>query len=271
MAPQHADPFANYKAAQREAWASFLPVEVITTIPAGKLVKFAQISSGQKVLDVACGTGVVAVTAARRGAIVSGLDLSPVLLERAHHNADLAAVAIDFTEGDAERLPYPDASFDAVLSQFGHIFAPRPQTVLSEMLRVLRVGGRLAFSSWPPEHFTGRMFSFVAEHSPPPPGIEPPALPVLWGDPNIVRERLGAAVVDLMFGRDTLIAPALSLTHFRVAQEKSIGPLGKIVASLENDAAKLARFRAQFEAMASEAYEGNAIRMPFLMTRAVKV
>jgi 2-polyprenyl-3-methyl-5-hydroxy-6-metoxy-1,4-benzoquinol methylase len=102
MAAQHTDPFANFKAAQREAWASFLPVEVITTIPAAKLVKFAQVAAGQKVLDVACGAGVVAVTAARRGATVSGLDLSPVLLERARYNADLAGVSVAFTEGDAE-------------------------------------------------------------------------------------------------------------------------------------------------------------------------
>src|SRR6201985_1127944 len=96
MAAEHADPFANFKAAQREAWASFLPVEVITTIPAAKLVKFAHVASGQNVLDVACGAGVVAVTAARRGAVVSGLDLSPVLLERARYNADLAGVSVAF-------------------------------------------------------------------------------------------------------------------------------------------------------------------------------
>jgi len=270
MAAQDADPFAQYKAAQREAWASFLPVEVITTMPAAKLVKFAQVSSGQKVLDVACGAGVVAVTAARRGAIVSGLDLSPVLLERARYNAELAGVTVDFAEGDAEALPYPDASFDVVLSQFGHIFAPRPQVALSEMLRVLKVGGRLAFSSWPPEHFPGRMFTFLADYSPAPAGTAPPAPPALWGDPNVVRERLGAAVTGLTFGRNTLTGPALSLMHFRVAQEKTIGPLGKIVASLENDAAKLAKFRAEFEAMASEAYDDNALRMPFLMTRATK-
>jgi len=115
MTTTDADPFGKFKAAQREAWSSFLPVEVITTIPAAKLVKFAQVAPEQKLLDVACGTGVVAVTAARRGAKVSGLDLSPVLLERARHNAGLAAVDIDFTEGDAEALPYPDASFDVVL------------------------------------------------------------------------------------------------------------------------------------------------------------
>jgi SAM-dependent methyltransferase len=181
------------------------------------------------------------------------------------------ASASDFTDGDAEALPYPDASFDIVLSQFGHMFAPRPPVVLSEMLRVLKVGGRLAFSTWPPEHFPGRMFTFLAEHAPPAPGAEPPAAPALWGDPNIVRQRLGAAVSGLTFARATLTAPALSLSHFRVAQEKTIGPLGKIVASLENEPAKLSRFRAGFDAMASEAYDDNAMRFPFLMTRATKL
>jgi SAM-dependent methyltransferase len=267
-----ADPFANFKAAQREAWAVFAPVEIFTTVPAAKLVKFAQVASGQKVLDVACGTGVVAVTAARRGANVSGLDLTPVLIERARHNANVAGVDIDFIDGDAEALPYPDASFDVVLSQFGHIFAPRPAVALREILRVLKVGGRVAFSTWPPEHFTGRMFTFIARYlPPPPPGIEPPAPPALWGDPNVVRERLGALVTDLTFDRGTLVMPALSLAHFRRAQEKTIGPLTKIVASLENDPAKLTQLRAEFEEMARDIYDDNAIHMPFLMTRATKV
>ena len=272
MTTSDVDPFAKYKAAQRQAWSSFLPVEVITTIPAAKLVKFAQVRPGQRLLDVACGTGVVAVTAARRGAKVSGLDLSPVLLERAQHNASVAAVDIDFIEGDAEALPYPDASFDVVMSQYGHIFAPRPAVVLKEMLRVLKKGGRLAFSTWPPEHFTGRMFSFLAGYlPPPPPGTEAPAPAALWGDPNIVRERLGASVTELTFDRGTLTAPALSVPHFRLAQEKTIGPLAKVVASLEDDPAKLAKLRAEFEALAGDAYDDNAIRMPFLMTRATKV
>ena len=272
MTTTDADPFGKFKAAQREAWSSFLPVEVITTIPAAKLIKFAQVAPGQKLLDVACGTGVVAVTAARRGAKVSGLDLSPVLLERARHNASVAAVDIDFTEGDAEALPYPDGSFDVVVSQYGHIFAPRPAVVLKEMLRVLKKGGRLAFSTWPPEHFTGRMFSFLAGYLPPPPaGTEAPAPAASWGDPNIVRERLGASVTELTFDRATLTAPALSVAHFRLAQEKTIGPLAKVVASLENDPAKLAKLRAEFEALAGDAYDDNAIRMPFLMTRATKV
>lgn len=274
MTTTAADPFANYKAAQREGWASFLPVEVISTIPAAKLVKFAEVTPGQRLLDVACGTGVVAITAARHGAKVSGLDLTPVLLERARQNASVASVDIDFIEGDAEALPYPDSSFDVVLSQFGHIFAPRPAVVAREMLRVLKQGGRIAFSTWPPEHFTGRMFSFLADYlPPPPPGAERAVPAALWGDPNIVRERLSTSVTELTFGRGTLTAPALSVRHFRLAQEKTIGPLAKVVAALENDPAKLARLRADFEAMARDAYDGddNAIRMPFLMARATKV
>jgi len=266
------DPFAKFKAAQREAWAVFVPVEISTTIPAAELVKFAQVKSGQKVLDVACGAGVVAVTAACRGARAFGLDLSPVLLERARHNARVAEVDIEFIEGDAEALPYADASFDVVLSQFGHIFAPRPAVALKEMLRVLKAGGRIAFSTWPPEHFTGRMFTFIAGYlPPPPPGAEAPAPPALWGNPDIVRERLDALVTDIVFERSELVMAALSLQHFRAAQEKTIGPLTKIVASLENEPAKLAQLRADFEAMARDIYNDNTIRMPFLMTRATKV
>lgn len=272
MTNSSVDPFAKFKAAARESWASFAPVEIFTTRPAAKLVKFAQVGAGQKVLDVACGTGVVAVTAAQRGAKVSGLDLSPVLLERARHNTSVAGVDVDFVEGDVEALPHPDDSFDVVLSQFGHIFAPRPAMAIKEMLRVLKTGGRLAFSTWPPEHFTGRMFTFVAGHLPPPtPGAEQPAPSALWGDPTVIRERLGAAVTDLRFARDTMTVNALSIAHFRAAQEKTIGPLAKLVESLQSDPTKLAQLRADFEALAAEAFEDNAIHMPFLMTRAAKV
>jgi SAM-dependent methyltransferase len=185
------DPFESFKSIQREAWSSFVPVEIMTTPPAAKLVKFAEVKAGQRVLDVACGTGVVAITAALRGAKVAGLDLTPALIARARNNAAIAGVDVEFIEGDAEALPYPDGSFDVVLSQYGHIFAPRPAVVVREMLRVLKKGGRIAFSTWPPEHFTGQMFAFVARHAPTPPAPEKPASPPLWGDPNVVRERLG--------------------------------------------------------------------------------
>jgi ubiquinone/menaquinone biosynthesis C-methylase UbiE len=110
------DPFAKFKAAQREAWATFAPAALFNTIAAAKLVKFAQINAAERVLDLGCGTGVVAVTAARRGAKVRGLDLSPALLEVARQNAMVAKVDIEFVEGDAEALPHPEAAFDAASS-----------------------------------------------------------------------------------------------------------------------------------------------------------
>src|SRR5271163_166236 len=152
--PEAHDPFVQFKSGQREAWNLFLPLEQFTMIPAGKLVAFAKVAPGQAVLDVACGTGVVAITAARAGARVRALDLSPTLLERARENARITGVELDFVAGDAEALPYPDAAFDVVLSQFGHMFAPRPEVAVAEMMRVLRPGGRVAFSTWPPDHFT---------------------------------------------------------------------------------------------------------------------
>ena len=164
----------------------------------------------------------------------------------------IAGVDIDFIEGDAEALPYPDASFDVVLSQFGHIFAPRPAVAVKEMLRVLKPGGRIAFSTWPPEHFTGRMFAFVARHAPPPPpASDTPAPPPLWGDPNVIRERLGEAVTDLKFARDTLVGPALSSQHFRTAQETTIGPLTKLIAvAWRTIRRSLRKLRAEFDALA---------------------
>jgi SAM-dependent methyltransferase len=266
-----ADPFANFKAAQRRAWAAFGPFETFTAAAAAKLVKFAQVAAGEEILDAACGTGVVAVTAARRGAKASGLDLSPVLIERARQNAEIAGVPVDIVEGDVEALPYPDASFDVVLSQFGHMFAPRPAVAVQEMLRVLKSGGRIAFSTWPPELFTARQFPLFARYAPPPePGVALAAPPDQWGDPSVIRERLGAAVSGLVFERDTLIVPALSPQHFRLWQETTIAPLAKIIQSLRSDPSRLDEFLAEYDAMIAEVFDDNAVHLHFLMTRAIK-
>lgn len=261
------DPFIQFKAAQREGWALFVPLEAFTTPAAARLVDFARVQRGAKVLDVACGTGVVAVTAARSGAQVKALDLSPVLLERARWNADTAGVAIEFTEGDAEALPYPDASFDIVLSQYGHMFAPRPEVVVAEMLRVLKPGGRIAFSTWPPELFVGRLFNLVGQYLPPPPGVAPASS---WGDPNVVRERLGDRVADLAFEREAMYVPALSPPHVRQSLETTAAPVVKLVQNLRDDPAKLARFRAELEALIVSFTEENRVREQYLMTRAIK-
>jgi len=264
------DSFDSFKAAQKQSWAYFAPYEAHTTPCAAMLVKRAGVKPGQHVLDVACGTGVVSVTAARLGAHVTGLDLTPELLERARENARIAGVAIDWHEGDAEKLPFGDAAFDVVLSEFGHIFAPRPDVVLGEMLRVLKPGGTIAFSTWPPELFVGRMFALTASYlPPPPPGAAPPPL---WGDPSVVRQRLGSAVKDIHFDRATMVIPALSPSHHRTAAEKSAGAVVRLVAALEgSDPARLAQFRKEYDVLAGEYFGDNLVRQDYLITRATKV
>ncbi|NVM86643.1 SAM-dependent methyltransferase [Variovorax sp. SG517] len=261
------DPFAEFKNRQREMWSTFAPTAMFTTPVAGHLVGFAQIAEGETVLDVGTGTGVVAVTAARRGARVTGLDLTPELIEAARENAGISGHGdIAWTEGDAENLPYADGSFDVVLSQFGHMFAPRPEVAIAEMRRVLKPGGRIAFATWPPEHFVGRMFAFIGRNSPPPPaGASPPPQ---WGNPAIVTERLGPHFDAPFFGRGTMHFPALSIGHFRLFLERSVGPMRKLVEGLADDPQKLAALRAEFDALAEPYYVDNVVHQSYLLTRA---
>jgi SAM-dependent methyltransferase len=264
------EPFESFKAEQKKNWAHFAPLELQTTPCAARLVKRAGIRSGQNVLDVCCGTGVVSVTAAQVGARVTGLDLTPELLQRARENTIIASLEIDWHEGDVEALPFGDATFDVVLSQFGHIFAPRPDVAMSEMLRVLKPGGTIAFSTWPPELFVGRMFALTTSYlPPPPPGVAPPPQ---WGDPNVVRQRLGGAVEDIIFDRATMLVFALSPAHHRAVSERSAGPLVRLVAELSVSApARLSEFRRQYDALAAEYFDDNIIRQDYLMTRATKL
>jgi SAM-dependent methyltransferase len=268
--PNPIDPFAAFKAMQKQGWANFAPLELQTTPQAARLANHAGIRAGHRVLDVACGTGVVAVTAARRGATVTALDLTPELLARARENASIAGVAIDFHEGDVEKLPFEASSFDVVVSQYGHMFAPRPDVAIGEMLRVLKPGGTIAFSTWPPELCLGRIFALSARYAPPlPPGVPPP---VIWGDPNVVRERLGAAVTNIVFDRATMPVTALSPAHHREQSERFGGPTRKIVETLAaNDPARLAEFRREYEQIIDEYLTDNVVRQDYLMTRATKV
>jgi SAM-dependent methyltransferase len=263
------DPFESFKAAQKVGWSHFAPLEMFTTFAAAQLAKHAKVQAGQRVLDVACGTGVVAVTVARLGGHVTGLDLTPALLERARENSQIAGVSVEWREGDAEKLPFADGAFDVVLSQFGHMFAPRPEVATAEMLRVLKPGGTIAFATWPPELFTGRMFAITTRYAPPPPpGVSPPPQ---WGDPAIVSQRLGNAVTNIVFDRATMRVPALSPQHFRIRLESTAGPVIKLIESLAADPARLAMFRNEYEALVAEYYEENTVRQDYLLTRASKI
>jgi SAM-dependent methyltransferase len=265
--PSPVDPFADLKVRQREMWASFAPTAIFTTPAAAQLVEFAEVKPGETVLDVGTGTGVVAITAARVGAAVTGIDLTPALLDIARQNAQIAKlVTTQWFEGDAERLPFPDGQFDVVVSQFGHMFAPRPDVAVSEMRRVLKPGGRIAFATWPPEHFVGRFFAFVGRNSPPPPpGAAPPPQ---WGNPGIVAERLGDKFEAPFFSRGVIQIPALSLSHFREFMERSVGPMQKLIEACAQEPERLAGLRAEFETLAAPYYFGNMMRQEYLLTKA---
>jgi 2-polyprenyl-3-methyl-5-hydroxy-6-metoxy-1,4-benzoquinol methylase len=264
------DPLAKFKAMQREGWAHFGPLAAFTTPAAARLVRFAGVKPGQRVLDVGCGTGVVAITAARAGAKVTGADLTPELLALARENSMIGQLDIDWHEADVEQLPFEDRQFDIVLSQFGHMFAPRPDVAIGQMLRVLKPGGMIAFSTWPPEQCVGLLFQLTARYlPPPPPGVSPP---IQWGEPTTVRERFGAAVQNIAFDRGVMMIPTLSVQHHRWNTEHTSGQVIRLVEMLQaSDPAKLAEYRREYDAILAEYFDLNETRQSYLMSRAIKV
>jgi SAM-dependent methyltransferase len=200
---------------------------------------------GTKVLDVACGTGNLALPVARAGADVTGVDIAPNLLEQARSRAAAEGLTARFDEGDAEKLPYPDASFDAVISMFGVMFAPRPELSAAELLRVCRPSGTIALANWTPVGFVGQMFKTIAGHVPPPAGIPSP---IQWGDEAKVRERLGGG------GSDLRMTPRLIAFEFPFGPAEVVefwrayyGPTNRAFEALTSDAAKQAALRADLE------------------------
>jgi SAM-dependent methyltransferase len=197
---------------------------------AADFIKRLDLKPGMTVLDVACGTGNLAIPAARTGANVTGVDIAPNSVEQARQNAKAEGLNAKFDEGDAEALPYEDASFDAVVTMFGAMFAPRPELVASELKRVCRPGGVIAMANWTPSGFIGQMFKITSSHVPPPPGM--PA-PVLWGVEETVRERLGEGISKLETKLQKItwvfpFSPAEVVEHFRLYY----GPAQKAMAFL---------------------------------------
>ena len=183
--------FVALKQRMRSTWMAgdFGQIARVAERSAEEFVGRLGLRPGMRVLDVACGTGNQSVPAARAGADVIGLDLAPNLLEQARERARKENLKIPFVEGDAEQLPYDSGQFDVVLSMFGAMFAPRPERVASELLRVCRPGGMIAMGNWTPGGFVGKSFTLTSRYVPPPPGVAPP---VLWGDESVVAERFGS-------------------------------------------------------------------------------
>ena len=205
-----------------------------------------------ELLDVACGSGQLALWAARDGVNVTGVDIAPNLVQRAQARAKAEGLNARFVEGDAEVLPFEDASFDVVVSLFGAMFAPRPEFVARELGRVCNPGGTIAMGNWTPEGFIGQMFKTFARF------IAPSGMPapVLWGDENVVSERLGSAVSDLTMRRRHFLfsypfPPAEVVELFR----QCYGPTNRAFASLKDtDASKL---RQELEALWSSHNRGG--------------
>ncbi|WP_225316840.1 class I SAM-dependent methyltransferase [Legionella longbeachae] len=262
------DELINYKAKQKTSWGLFTPLELLTTLVAPKLIQFSGIKAHAHILDVGCGTGVTAVTAARMGARVSALDLSPALLEKAELNAQLAQVIIDFKEGDVEQLPYPDASFDTVLSQFGHMFAPNAQKAIDEMLRVLKPGGVIAFTTWPTEHFIGQLFALISKYNPLPHHID---LPEKWGEPDYIKYRLGNRITNGCFDYGIMHVPTMSLGHYLNSIEKNLSPVANLVQRFGSDSCEMNKFRNEVRNIAEIYYHDNILHQAYIMYRAAKL
>lgn len=199
---------------------------------AAEFIKNLNLQSGEKVLDVACGTGNLAIPAAREGAVVTGIDIAPNLLEQAQKRAEAEELNCQFDEGDVEALPYDNGSFDTVTTMFGAMFAPRPDKVAEELIRVCRSGGRIAMANWTPTGFIGQMFKITGMF------VTPPNMPspILWGDESTVTERLKDGISDLQLKRRMItfefpFSPEEVVEHFR----KYYGPTQKAFAALEND------------------------------------
>ena len=184
------------KQAMRATWMSgdFGQIARTYVKTAEAFVERLKLEPGTRVLDVACGSGNLAIPAARAGARVTGMDFAPNLLEEGREWARQEGLDVTFDEGDAEQMQYVDGQFDTVMTMFGAMFAPRPERAAAELLRVCRQGGTIAMANWNPGSFVSKMFGLGAKYLPPPEGVPSP---LQWGDQDVVRQRFGSGVTDL--------------------------------------------------------------------------
>ena len=216
---------SGIKESQFQAWSAgdFSTVGAGATMVGEYLCEAVRLHAGERVLDVATGSGNTALAAARRGTEVVGVDFVPGLLERARERAHAERFKhVRFEHGDTEDLPFPAGSFDVVLSTFGHMFAPDPHRAASEMVRVCRPGGRIGFAAWTPEGFVGAFFRAAARYNPPPPDLAPPPL---WGKEEVVRERFARAAAGFAFERRNHNFRALDVEQWVAFMRQSFGPL----------------------------------------------
>jgi ubiquinone/menaquinone biosynthesis C-methylase UbiE len=223
------------KRRQQQVWASgdFAVVAARIVLVAEQLCDTADLHAGWRVLDVATGTGNGAIAAARLGCTAVGVDYVPALLERGRGRAAAESLDVELLEGDAESLPFPDASFDAVTSIFGCMFAPDHAQAAAELLRVCRPGGTIALASWTPDGFIGELFRTVAAHVPPPAGVPSP---MLWGTEGHLRKLFGERIAWLEVAERTFTFRFRSAEEFVAFFRTWYGPTLKAFATLEGGA-----------------------------------
>ncbi|HEY3567286.1 MAG TPA: class I SAM-dependent methyltransferase [Thermoanaerobaculia bacterium] len=225
------------------------PMEAATI----EILERLAIPPGTEMLDVGCGAGQIAIPAARAGVRVTGLDLAPHQVEAARARARAESLDARFDEGDAEMLPYEDASFDVVVSLIGAMFAPRPDRVAAELARVCRPGGRIIMANWTAEGFVGQLFKIIGKHVPPSPLM---ASPLLWGHEPTVRERFQDSVSELKLTRyqfpfEYPLDPAETAEFYRLYY----GPINRAFASLDDD--RQAALREDLEQLWTQANEAT--------------
>ena len=233
---QEAQPQAEVlRARVRATWTAgdFGRIAVGYEEGAAAFIERLGLKPGDQMLDVACGTGNLALPAARAGARVTGIDIAPALVVQLAARAAAEGLTLEAREGDAEALPFADDSFDTVVTMFGAMFAAHPQQAANELLRVTRPGGRIAMANWTPEGFVGRMLKLTVGYVPPPAGV-PSAL--LWGNARTVEERIGAGLSDLRFERRAMVlaypfGPEETVELFRTWY----GPTVRAFAALEEE------------------------------------
>ena len=219
------------KARQQTMWASgdFAVIGTTLQLVGETLCEAVDLESGWRVLDVACGNGNATLAAARRWCRVTGLDYVPSLLARAGERARAEGLALELVEGDAERLPFADGSFDAALSTFGIMFAPDQEQAAREIARVVVPGGKIGLASWTPAGFVGQMLATVGRHVPPPPGV---ASPIFWGTDARI-EQLFAGVRSIRTSPREFVFRYESTAHFIDIFRRFYGPTFKAFGALD--------------------------------------
>ncbi|OBB15997.1 hypothetical protein A5761_13490 [Mycolicibacterium setense] len=256
------------EAKHRALWAlgDYAAIAANIVRPLGPvLVEASGIGPGDRVLDVAAGTGNAAIPAAATGAQVTASDLCPELLEQGRRLSAEAGVTIDWAEANAEALPYGDDSFDTVLSCIGVMFAPHHQRAADELLRVTRPGGRIGLIAWTPEGFIGQLFATMKPYVPaPPPGVSPPPR---WGDEEYLRTLLGDRVGELTCERRELAVDAYADgAAFRDHFKANYGPTISAYRAIAADAERVVALDAEIAALGDRFLTGSTMPWEYLLT-----